>query len=131
MKKYLIIIFSLLIPSVSFAQSLRRINDINSLAGRLLGIGDLVIYLLVFIGVIFLVYNIVWYFIRPAGESRKDSGMNILWGIVGLAIIVSLWGLVNLLVNTFYTEPNITPDRFPNANFISGNQSGLPNFNQP
>lgn len=131
MKIYIPTIVSLLLPSLASAQSLRRINDINSLAGRLLSIGDLVIYLLVFIGVIFLVYNIVWYFIKPAGESRKDAGMNILWGIVGLAIIVSLWGLVNLLVNTFYTEPNITPDRFPNANFISGNQSGLPNFNQP
>jgi hypothetical protein len=130
MKKYIYMIFGLL-PSISFAQSLRRIDDINSLSNRLISIGNLVIYLLVSVGVIFIVYNVVFYFIKADAKDRSESGLNILWGIVGLAIIVSLWGLVNFLIQTFYTEPNITPDRFPNANFIEGNKSGFPVLNQP
>ena len=140
--KYLAIFSAFILPKLVFAQTavfrfggagnvnkvsggLNRISDINGLASRFLYIGDLVIYVLVSFGVLFIVYNIVWYFIRPkGGEGRGDAGLNILWGIIGLAIIVSIWGLVNLFINTFYTDTNVDPSRFPNANFIN-NQSGM------
>jgi hypothetical protein len=118
-------------PALVFAQNLSEIRNINNLSTRLIGIGNVVIYLLISLAIVYIIWNIVHYFIRPAGADRKEAGMNILWGIVGLAIIVSLWGLVNFLIQTFYTEPNITPDRFPNANFIEGNKSGFPVLNQP
>lgn len=109
-------------PLLTQAQSLSRISNVNNLATRLAGIGNIITYLLVGLAVIYIVWHIVQYFIK--GESdRTEAGMNILWGIVGLFIIVSLWGLVNILVNTFYTDPNIPKDRFPNANFISNSNT--------
>ncbi len=108
-------------PALVFAQNLSEIRNINNLSTRLIGIGNLVIYFLTSLAVIYIIWNIVHYFIRPAGDDRKEAGMNILWGIIGLFVIVSIWGLVNILVNTFYTNPNIPPDRFPNANFINRN----------
>ena len=133
--KYLAIISALVLPKIAFAEitilrtggggGLSRISDINGLASRFMYIGALVIYLLVSVGIIFIVYNIVWYFIRPKGaEGRGEAGLNILWGIIGLAIILSIWGLVNLFINTFYTDTNVDPSRFPNANFIN-NQNGV------
>ncbi len=130
MKKIPAYLFSLLFPVIVFAQALSPIKNINGLSTRLLAIGDIVIYLLVSLAVIYIIWNVVQYFIKPSKDDRKDAGMNILWGIIGLFIIVSIWGLVNILISTFYTDANIPRDRFPNANFVnSGNNTGLPTQN--
>jgi hypothetical protein len=113
MKKIFFII-TLLFPAIIHAQALSTISNVNNLATRLAGIGNIITYLLVSLAVIYVVWNIVQYFIHGDGD-RTEAGMNILWGIVGLFIIVSLWGLVNILVNTFYTDSNIPRNRFPNA----------------
>jgi len=119
MKKIFIATLTLLIPSITYAQALGKISNVNNLATRLAGIGNIITYLLVGLAVIYIIWHIVQYFIHGESAKRKEAGMNILWGIVGLFIIVSLWGLVNILVNTFYTDPNIPKDRFPNADFIN------------
>lgn len=127
MKKLFIAICALIFPVFASAQYLSEIRNVNNLATRLLGIGNLIIYFLISLALIYITWNIVHYFIRPAGGDRKEAGMNILWGIIGLFVIVSIWGLVNLLVNTFYTNPNIPKDRFPTADFV--NRGGNNTFN--
>ncbi|MFA6404457.1 MAG: pilin [Candidatus Paceibacterota bacterium] len=107
------------------------INNANDLFGRLMYLGNLIIYLLIALGVVYIVWNIVIYFIKgkEGDENRRESGKHIMWGIVGLAIILSVWGLVNILVNTFRTNPNEPRDRFPNADFVNS-QSGQTNSGQ-
>lgn len=97
-----------------------QVTDVNVLFTRLTTLGDAVIYILVALAVVFIVYNIVIYFIKGDGSAdRASAGLSIWWGIVGLFIIVSLWGLVNVLLGTFPTK-NTIPDnvRFPNVNFV-------------
>ncbi len=130
MKKITIFIVALIVPSFTFAQALREISNVNSLANRLAGIGNILSYLLVGLAVIYIIWNIVHYFIRPSGSDRSEAGMNIFWGIVGLFIVVSLWGLVNILVNTFYTDPNVPRNRFPNADFVNKNNTSSGGINQ-
>lgn len=121
MKKSVALTASLIIPSVAYAQTLTQINNANQLEDRLLSLADVAIYLLVSLAVLYIVWSTVQYFIKgkSGDESRKEAGMDILWGIVGLAIIVSIWGLVNIIVNTFSTNNRVPTDRFPNANFLS------------
>jgi len=132
MNKIFVSIVVLLAPTFSHAQALREISNVNSLATRLAGIGNIITYLLVGLAVLYIIWNIVHYFIRPNGADRSEAGMNILWGILGLFIIVSLWGIVNILVNTFYTNPNVPRNRFPNANFVGNinTQNSNPPSNQ-
>jgi hypothetical protein len=125
--KKLFVSISLLSPMFALAQT-SVINDVNDVTKKAVGIGNTVIYLLVSLAVIYIVWNIVQYFIKGGEDegSRKKSGMNVLWGIIGLFIIVSIWGLVNILVGTFRTN-NVTQP-IPNL----GNQTstgGIP-FNQ-
>ncbi|MEK9177939.1 MAG: hypothetical protein AAB777_02340, partial [Patescibacteria group bacterium] len=63
--------------------------------------------------------------IYGSDPSKKTIALgNIGYGLVGLAIIVSIWGLVNILVGTFNTAPNNAPkERFPSADFINSNGS--------
>ncbi len=110
-----------LLPAVAFAQgSLVPITNVNGLSSRLLGIGNTISYLLVALAVLFIVINVVWYLVKGSDpEAKKTAGLNILWGIVGLFIIVSIWGLVSVLTGTF----NTTPTNKPIPNF-GGNTEG-------
>ncbi len=100
------------------------VTDAESLTKKLADLGNVAIYLLVALAIIFIVWNVVASLIYSSDPSKKTVALgNIGYGIAGLAIIVSIWGLVNILIGTFRTTPNNAPtERFPNADFI--NSSG-------
>lgn len=118
MKKFIAIVASVA-PVLALAQTqstvpaggaLTTITNINQLTNRALGIGDTILYILVAVSVIYIVWNVVQYMIKPNGsESRKEAGLAILYGIIGLFVIVSVWGLVGILTNSFKTDPNRQP----------------------
>lgn len=45
-------------------------------------------------------------FIRGANneEARRKGKQHIMWGIVGFLIMFGVWGIINILVNTFGIE---------------------------
>ncbi len=54
----------------------------------------------------------VFKFVRAEGDNKKKAKDFLVWGIVGLFVMVSIWGLVNILQYTFRldnTQVNITP----------------------
>jgi len=58
----------------------------------------------------------VFQFIKAAGDAAgKSEGRNkIIYGIVGLAVMASVYGLVNILVNTVGPDNRpITPPSLP------------------
>ena len=111
---------------------LPQITNANDLIRRISSIGDVAVYILIALAIVYIVYATVQYFIKgnSGDESRREAGLQIMWGIIGLAIIVSIWGLVNILLNTFSTKNNVPTSGFPNANFINntstGNSTGVP-----
>lgn len=108
--KKLFYLASVLIPSISLAQT-SIVTDANSLTQKLIDIGNVVIYVLISLAVIFIIWNVVMFLIKSGDEEgRGKARSQILWGIVGLAIILSIWGLVNILVNTFRTVPPTVPN---------------------
>jgi hypothetical protein len=115
-------------PLIAFAQT-APITDVNSLSTKILGIGSTITYILVALAVLFIVWNVVRYIIMGADPAAKSAaGLNVLWGIVGLFVIVSIWGLVNILTNTFAT----TPTNKPIPNFGNNtNNGGLPGNQLP
>jgi hypothetical protein len=48
------------------------------------------------------VWGIVNYFFIHGGEEAKraEGRQFVLWGIIGLAVLFSIWGFVNLLLST-------------------------------
>jgi hypothetical protein len=107
--KKIIALIAFAIPAIASAQALSEVTNVNTLSNRLLGIGSIFTYILVAVAVIYIIWNVVQYFIKPNGGDRSAAGMNILWGIVGLFVIVSIWGLVNIFTNTFKTAPTNQP----------------------
>jgi hypothetical protein len=103
--KKLLALAVLLVPSLASAQ-LSAITDVNTLSYKIVGIINIISYLLIALAVIFIIWNVVMYIVKGGDPAAKSAAAgNVGWGIVGLAIILSIWGLVNILTNTFRTTP--------------------------
>jgi ribose/xylose/arabinose/galactoside ABC-type transport system permease subunit len=51
------------------------------------------------------IWGVVQYVINGDDESKKEKGRNfMIWGIIGLTVMVCVWGLVKILGNTFGIE---------------------------
>ncbi len=51
------------------------------------------------------IWGIIQYFLNPDNEEKRKSGKSfMIWGIIGLFVMLSMWGLVGILSNTFGTK---------------------------
>ena len=97
---------SFLMPAVVFAQDLAAQcavvggGTIDSLACRIYSIIRIVIPLLILVAVAFFIYG-VFNFIRGEGDVKDEGKQMMMNGIIGFAVILGLWGLVSILLNTF------------------------------
>jgi heme/copper-type cytochrome/quinol oxidase subunit 4 len=58
-----------------------------------------IIFALAFIVFLWGVVN--YYFLSGDDEGKRSEGHQfILWGIIGMVVLVSVWGLVNMLLST-------------------------------
>ena len=83
-------------PFVASAQS-TGLTDVLSRISNLFGA---VLPLLISLGVIYFIWGIVQYFIGDGEEAKKKGKDRIVYCIIGLAVIVSIWGLVAILNQT-------------------------------
>lgn len=85
-------------------------------------INPLIIFVFVLALVLFL-YGVLKYLLNPDNEEvRKTSRSHMLWGIIGMVIMVSVFGIMNLILNTI-GEKNIDIDS--DGNYNIGNISNL------
>lgn len=92
-------------------------NPLGYLLCKLQGILNSIIPVLVALGMVYFVWGVVQYFIRNDEEAKKKGRDRIIYGIIGLAVIVSVWGLVNIVVNTF----GLQGQTIPSTTFIANN----------
>lgn len=107
--KKLVATLALLAPTVALAQYNARVTDFNSGVAKFTGISNAIIGILIGIAVLYIIYNILMFIMKAATDDRKTYQSGIIWGIVGLAIILSIWGLVFIITNTFGTSGGVTP----------------------
>jgi uncharacterized membrane protein YcfT len=128
---------SLIISSVpvlfSYAQS-GGMKDINDVTDKFNNIGNTFIQILIAFAFVFIIFNVVRYLIVGADseDSRAAAKHAIMYGVIGLFIILSIWGLVNILRNTFmFQDNNVPTDQFPSVPTRNGNRfnssGGYPN----
>jgi bacteriorhodopsin len=105
-------------PTLVLAQA-GPIRNVNDLTGQLTNLGNIFIQILIAFAVIWIIYNVVRYLIMGGEkeEERKKAGQAILWGVVGLFVILSIWGLVRILTNTFSTDNRTPVEQFPRVNY--------------
>jgi Type IV secretion system pilin len=94
-------------------------QTICGLAGTILYIinGVLVPVLFAVAFIVFL-YGVAKTYIFSMGDPDEVSQGHklVFWGVIGFVVMISLWGLVNIVANTFllqYTNPPALPTSYP------------------
>lgn len=63
-------------------------------------INPLIIFLFA-LAMVYFIYGIARYLLSPENEEiRKSSKSHMLWGIIGMFIMVSVFGIMNLILNS-------------------------------
>jgi hypothetical protein len=111
--KKLLSLLVLLSPAVLFASD----APANTAARSIDGLLNWVIYiagralpLLILAALVLFLFGIVKrFFWGKDAADRGEAGRYILWGVVALFVMVSVWGLVNVLRGTFNLDNNNIP----------------------
>ena len=107
MKKFFIASFSfalLFAGQTVFAEY--SCNDFSSIGGVLTfftcTINNVVVNLLFSIAMVAFIYGIIQYFLFPDNEEKRKQGKSyMMWGLISLFVMVSMWGIVNIFTSTF------------------------------
>ena len=104
----------ILAPSSAFATT-----TLCTIAQQAMGYFNMAIEVIVGLAIVVFVFNIYRYFFTT--KENKERGMYLLWSIIGFAVIVCFWGLVNLVANSFNFD-NSAPTMF--GNMFGSSSSG-------
>lgn len=108
----------LVLPLVSFA----AVDSIYALADLVLTIINEILVPIIFaIAFIVFIWGIFQFFIAGKQDPEtRDKGKSLMfWGLIGFFVMVSVWGLVNILVNSLDLNTNV-----PNFPDVPGPQGG-------
>ena len=135
------------IPALAFAQQISNLpptNNLSQLVNLVIAYINSAVYLIMAVAMIVFVWNIYKYFIAGSDnkDSKKEAGMYVMWSVIGFFIILSFWGLVNILTNTLRLnsrQPNLPFGTYSSQNYSSfggsvtnyGNGSVTNNIDNP
>ena len=99
MKKFTIIISSVMawLPAVALAATDKKLNDI---IGSIIGYLNKALVLLMAFAVVTFIYNVIRYWIM-ATDKRSEGAKYVMWSVIAFFVILSMWGIVNILISTF------------------------------
>lgn len=92
-----------LIPlSIYFMPLLAAAKDIQEVIGDIKGILESIIPLLMIIATVVFLWGVIRYITSAGDEDKIAEGRRlIIYGLIGLFVMVAVWGLVQVLVTTF------------------------------
>ena len=113
MKKKVLILGSFVLPLLAFAQQISNADDLIGVVGGLL---NSLAPLIIGIAFIYFIWGIVQYVTAGGEEDQQTKArQTMIYGIIALFVMTSVWGLVNLLSGTFQLEGREGPTNIPSA----------------
>ncbi|MFA6430301.1 MAG: pilin [Candidatus Paceibacterota bacterium] len=101
MKKLLIAVSTFAMPFVAMAQA--KVNSIWDLFAMASAVLNKLVPFIISLAVVYFIWGVFRYAVAGDEEKKKEAKTQIIWGIVGIFVMVSVWGLVNILQGTFGT----------------------------
>ncbi len=100
-----------LTPLFAFAADAQSIlNEVS----RLIGLATPIV---VALALLYFFWGLANYILNSGDEKKKDEGRRIMiWGIIALFVMVSVWGLVNVIQDTF----NISNQQSVDVPYVDG-----------
>lgn len=86
------------LPILAFAQNVNYLSNLISSAKNLL---DQLVVFLIALAVVWFIWNVIRYTMSSDEEKKAAAKSQMIWGIIAIAVIVSVWGLVGVLQQIF------------------------------
>jgi len=119
-------IFSIILASISFlpllsfaaadsTNSCAKITLDTSSIGKILNyftclIKESVMPLLITLAVVGFIWGVIQFFLGAENEDKRKKGKQfMIWGLIAIFVIVSVWGLVGVISSTFGIDKTIIP----------------------
>ncbi len=99
MRQVFVIATSLLIASPALALAAPR--TFQELSIKIVELINLTIPVLILAGIVIYLYGVSTNILNFSDDSREKVRAYFFWGIVILFVMLSIWGILNLLKNTF------------------------------
>ena len=77
---------------------------LGTIQGMICKIGDIlntIVPILIALGVVYFVWGVITFVISNDEEAKTTGRNRMIYGIIGLVVIVGMWGLVRVVTNTF------------------------------
>jgi hypothetical protein len=121
-KKIIPLLYLSLLPVISFAQSVERFRNTKEIFSSILDIIRILIPIAFGLAIVLFFWGIVK-FLWSEG-SGKDEGKRIMvWGVLAIFVMSSIWGLVRFVRGTLGIDPNATNMNIPTINGSGGSGS--------
>jgi succinate dehydrogenase/fumarate reductase cytochrome b subunit len=105
-----IIGFLSLLSTPALAQTVKP-KDLKDVINNIFisGLMKPIIPFLIGLAVIVFIYGVLTLMLSEGGEKKEDGKKFMIWGIVGIFVMISVWGLVNILKETFNLDNTPQP----------------------
>ncbi len=94
-----------LLPMLVFAQS-TDLGYFTDLVENIQEIVNGIIPIVIGLAVIYFIYGLISYMMADDDDKKKAARSVMLYGVIAIAVMVSIWGLVNLLQDIFGIDSN-------------------------
>lgn len=100
------------LPWIAFAQ----VSDVNTLLDLVRNIVNALLPIIIAFAVLFFFYGLVKYVLSANDEGARSEARSIMiWGIIIIFVMVSVFGLVNILIRTFDLDNTSIDAEIPNV----------------
>jgi hypothetical protein len=111
-KPFIFIAVLFLLPVLALAQPEPDLSYFDIFFADLLDLFYILIAVLIGLAMIFFFWGLTLLILNAADEEKRARGKKVmLWGIIALTVMISIWGIVELLQITFFGD--ITEPPFP------------------
>ncbi|MDP2705289.1 MAG: hypothetical protein U1D31_00150 [Patescibacteria group bacterium] len=102
MTRLFFLLLALISPVSSFGQSPLGPDNFDDVVSLLIGIMGLLYPALVALALLVFFWGLAKFMSGGGNEQSVEDGKKLmLWGIIGLFVLVSMWGIVRILVDSF------------------------------
>lgn len=123
--KYLLTIGAMSTPMFAFAATSKTLKDLVS---TIISYLNVALVLMMALAIVMFTFYVIKYFVMP-NEDRKEGNMYVMYSVIGFFVILSFWGLVNIVQNTFgLSNTSNTPGSWASFTsiFPGGNSGSAP-----
>lgn len=106
MKKLSLIGATLLLPVLTFAQATQgRLTVLENMAGSIGTIVQVLIPVAFGLGILAFFWGLVKY-LFGSDHDKEQAKKTMLWGVIAIFVMASIWGLVQFIGTTFGVDPS-------------------------